>query len=108
MSANTDNPRPWKKDVLKGEWSHGWNGDTCAVWGVAIVIGADKKQKVANAHLIAEAGTVLHQTGMTPGELAERVEYLNEYIIRLEMDAERLEDTVKELRSELDWRLNRE
>lgn len=76
----TTESRPWKKDVTKGEWESGWNGHTCAVWGVAIVLGFDTKQCNANRELIAEAGTTLHQTGMTPGELAERVEMLEELI----------------------------
>lgn len=88
MSAN-DNPRPWKKNVTGGEWeatNYGYeqnsvNGkygqEICSVW------------KEANSLLLTEAGTVLHQTGMTPGELAERVREL-----KFE-----LEDALEELKS---------
>ena len=91
---SVDNPRPWKKDVTKGEWEVGdydeHLGYDCMTGGihtgVAVLDGAHYGQKwcepvadeakakmLADAQLIAEAGTVFHQTGMTPGELAERV-----------------------------------
>ena len=31
----------------------GWNGDMCAVWGVAIVLGDSREEKEARARLIA-------------------------------------------------------
>jgi hypothetical protein len=89
----TTESRPWKKYVTKGEWvwkiSKGtedcgsfesqdgdvicWFGDSeqfypTSGWGPT---KADRK-------LILEASRVLHQTGMTPGELAERVRELEE------------------------------
>jgi len=82
MNTDSDNPRPWKKDVTKGEWSY----DTGLPFNIysddatGSIIGTTsgfkfaprpEAEKEANARLAVEAGTVLHQTGMTPGELAE-------------------------------------
>lgn len=39
---------------------------------------ADEAQMAANARLIAEAGTVHHETGLTPRQLVERVKELEE------------------------------
>jgi hypothetical protein len=89
MLSSNDNPRPWKKDVTKGEWKFYTepqpNG--CPIIGTirGLMVAqiahstkdpSQKDEAIANAHLLTEAGTVLHQTGMTPGELAERVEEL--------------------------------
>lgn len=38
----------------------------------------DHDQRKANARLIAEAGTVAHETGLTPRQLVERVKELEE------------------------------
>lgn len=105
MNANTDNPRPWKKDVTKGEWSisplegkyYGSrvnlpDGDVIVVWtpdhfaspfasereianGWEPQDGHDHvedRASYANSRLLVEAANTLHQTGMTPGELAEQ------------------------------------
>ena len=88
---NVDNPRPWKKDVTKGEWVWKEESDTdCGSFkpmggGERVCwFGSDEEYynqcgtppNEADRELILEASRVLHQTGMTPGELAERVKEL--------------------------------
>lgn len=41
-----------------------------------IALGDTKERAIANANLIAEAGTVHHETGLTPRQLVERVKEL--------------------------------
>jgi hypothetical protein len=41
------------KSQTKAAW--GWNGDMCAVWGVAIVLGDSRKEKERRARVIAAA-----------------------------------------------------
>lgn len=52
------------------------------MWGecfVAQCFGfSDPDEALANARLIAEAGTVHHETGLTPSQLVERVKELEE------------------------------
>lgn len=61
--------------------NHGKIGDTCASKFIYVdgkkmrECEADEIAK-ANAHLIAEAFTVAHETGLTPRQLAERCEKL--------------------------------
>lgn len=43
---------------------------------------ADEAQMAANARLIAEAGTVFHNTGLSPVQLVERVKELEDALIR--------------------------
>lgn len=51
---------PVQKENIVGrtteEW--GWNGDMCAVWGVAIVLGDSREEKERRARIIANAITV--------------------------------------------------
>jgi len=93
---NTDNPRPWKKDVTKGEWKWKVNKGTedCGSFessgGGQVVCWFGDSERFyptsgisparADRELILEASRVLHQTGMTPGELAERVGKLEGYL----------------------------
>jgi hypothetical protein len=39
----------------KREWTWGWNGDICAVWAHAIVLGETRAEKEKKATLIAAA-----------------------------------------------------
>ena len=90
---NADNPRPWKKDVTKGEWKvRKYNRElTVSKFKPVDVLRGDHALRISantegdsDAELIAEAGTVFHQTGMTPGELAERVAALAAQVEELE------------------------
>lgn len=113
----TTESRPWKKDVTEGEWRlskvvepyeaddelndvkgvfisiqdwrsyNGWHDDAIVVWG---------DDAEANAELILEARETLHQTGMTPGELAERVK-------ELEATVKEFKQEIVELQKELSW-----
>ena len=41
------------RSKVKSGW--GWNGDMCAVWGVAIVLGETREDKERHARIIAAA-----------------------------------------------------
>lgn len=70
MSANT---RPWKKDVTPGEWVLDWGGHLYSPSNLQLVVVVQHSPSTqANVALIKEATKTLHQTGMTPGELAEQ------------------------------------
>lgn len=101
----TTESRPWKKDVTKGEWIT--DEEYAAEGGKFRVVRNSAFQyavgefltSYADAQLVAEAGTVLHQTGMTPGELAERVEHLEsllaecaEHLLNAKLQIEYLHD----------------
>ena len=45
--------------------------------------GVRESERIANAQLIAEAGTVLHETGLTPRQLAEQRAELLEALTQL-------------------------
>lgn len=100
----TTESRTWKKYVTKGEWVWKINKGTedCGSFesqdGDVICWFGDSEQfyptsgvppTKADRKLILEASRVLHKTGMTPGELAERVK---------ELEFE-LEDALEELKS---------
>jgi len=57
----------------------GWNGDMCAVWGEAILIGETRKVKEERARLFAAA----------PDLLAAAIKALNECCDLIETDAGR-------------------
>lgn len=79
----TPTPGPWFSTPTIGKYGHvsssntlgaDCGGDIAVVWGV-------KGNAEADARLIAEAGTVAHETGLTPRQLAEqRAELLAEAI----------------------------
>ena len=72
--------------------------------GLAVAYGCDDvpdegaRVAEANARLIAEAGTVLHETGLTPRQLAEQRAELLEALQRLEKAGENMRNTVVESR----------
>ena len=90
--------------ITQHEKGWGWNGDVCAVFGVAIVIGAtgedpakDRSEKESKAELIAEAFNVAHETGLTPRQLAEQRKELLEAattLIACDFGANGWDDTV--------------
>lgn len=79
----------------KGEWTvEPIDGNCCEVMcdsGYYIATCHDgvrsESNAIANARLIAEAGTVHHETGLTPRQLAERVKELEVALIRAESAA---------------------
>ena len=103
--STDNNPRPWKKDVTIGEWrfvEYGDNdcGNITGLGGAVIChFGSDipyenqcgNPPSIADQALMIEAGTVFHQTGMTPGELAEENKTLASKIKGLKKKIQRLE-----------------
>lgn len=78
-SGHTPTPGPWeisdknRTNVMHGKraiCSTGGYQDSSDIEGVALT-------NEANARLIAEAGTVAHETGLTPRQLADEVENMN-------------------------------
>lgn len=75
--ASKPTPGPWTVSGLGGPWE-----STLRIrapsWGLVAQIGVDPGmphwdlQQRANAALIAEAGTVHHETGLTPRQLVEQ------------------------------------
>lgn len=61
---------PCRVDTLNGAISVSWSSNHDG--------GAREREAEANARLIAEAGTVHHETGLTPRQLVERVKELEE------------------------------
>lgn len=59
---------PCRVDTLNGAISVSWSSNHDC--------GAREREAEANARLIAEAGTVHHETGLTPRQLVERVKEL--------------------------------
>ena len=49
-----------------------YRGGICNVHSAEYIGGITRSESEANASLIAEAGTVYHETGLTPRELAEQ------------------------------------
>ncbi len=97
--------------ITQHEKGWGWNGDVCAVFGVAIVIGAtgedpakDRSEKESKAELIAEAFNVATETGLTPRQLAEQrnelLEALESICFRWDTkNTEKLEQAIEDARA---------
>lgn len=87
MSAiETSKPTP-------GPWFVDGSGASAIVRGgdmtiVAVRHRLDKHTHEANAHIIAEAGTVYHETGKTPRQLADEVERLTAQVESLTAEVE--------------------
>lgn len=59
----------------------GWNGDMCAVWGEAIVLGETRQEKEARAQLFVRAPGLLTENERLREVLAEaklQIEYLHD------------------------------
>ena len=76
-------PGPWVAVGSGGPWEQRIS-IRAAHWGTVAAVGVDPSlphwdgPQRANARLIAEAGTVAHETGLTPRQLVERVKELEE------------------------------
>jgi hypothetical protein len=74
-------PGPWEVRGIGGPWEQRLP-IRAPNWGVVAHVGVDPGlphwdgPQRANARLIAEAGTVHHETGLTPRQLVERVKEL--------------------------------
>jgi hypothetical protein len=72
MSENKPTPGPWVLDPVNDVFAA--NGEL-----VAVLNGySSEEQLVPNAALIAEAGTVYHETDLTPRQLVEQRDALRE------------------------------
>lgn len=100
-------PGPWfarRHGVIVGGAAHQYtNGEAMDQLAMACVLAhstADDPvaERDANTRLIAEAGTVLHETGLTPRQLAESRAELLEALQRLEKAGENMRNTVVESR----------
>jgi hypothetical protein len=86
----TTESRPWKKYVTKGEWIADFGSHLLSPSSLRLIaVVQHGPSQAADVIFIKEASKVFHQTGMTPGELAERVREL-----KFE-----LEDALEELKS---------
>lgn len=98
---------PW--EYVPGTEHHGpyvagpWGGDICDCYamsnpmaasvrngGTSFPINHQGESAEANAQLIAEAGTVAHETGLTPRQLAERCKELEAALSDLAVLFERM------------------
>ena len=76
-------PGPWVAVGSGGPWEQRIS-IRAANWGTVAAVGVDPSlphwdgPQRANARLIAEAGTVHHETGLTPRQLVGRVKELEE------------------------------
>ena len=76
-------PGPWVAVGSGGPWEQRIS-IRAANWGTVAAVGVDPSlphwdgPQRANARLIAEAGTVFHETQCTPRQLVERVKELEE------------------------------
>lgn len=76
-------PGPWVAVGSGGPWEQRIS-IRAANWGTVAAVGVDPSlphwdgPQRANARLIAEAGTVRHETGLSPRQLVERVKELEE------------------------------
>lgn len=76
-------PGPWVAVGSGGPWEQRIS-IRAANWGTVAAVGVDPSlphwdgPQRANARLIAEAGTVHHETGLTPSQLVGRVKELEE------------------------------
>ena len=81
----TEQSRKW----TRGKWTHDVDlylyAGTCQIGKV--YLGENDE---ANAALIAEAGTVANETGLTPRQLAERIVELEAALLGLEVTANTL------------------
>ena len=81
-------PGPWEVRGIGGPWEQRLP-IRAPNWGVVAHVGVDPGlphwdgPQRANARLIAEAGTVHHETGLTPRQLVERVKELEEALRNL-------------------------
>lgn len=73
---------PWNVTTHNGQYEVRHDGSADHRWHVADVYPAAAEAE-ANALLIAEAGTVYHETGLTPRQLAERVAELEKALQRI-------------------------
>lgn len=75
-------PGPWtvvgsKTKYVESRIRSGWVQEIASIGPTEADNGYGPQQE-ANARLIAEAGTVAHETGLTPRQLVERVKELEE------------------------------
>ena len=85
-------PGPWVAVGSGGPWEQRIS-IRAANWGTVAAVGVDPSlphwdgPQRANARLIAEAGTVHHETGLTPRQLVEQRDALVERVKELEAAA---------------------
>lgn len=111
MTKLSHTPGPWK---LKGEVSKYASGVDFVDVGtevqfIATVHGLSERQARANAALIAEAGTVATETGMTPRQLVDSRTELLDMVHKYDDEVQRLKGIRAELLEALQnlmWRFD--
>lgn len=81
-------PGPWtvvgsKTKYVESRIRSGWVQEIASIGPTEADNGYGPQQE-ANARLIAEAGTVAHETGLTPRQLVERVKEMEEALRNLD------------------------
>lgn len=94
-------PGPWVAVGSGGPWEQRIS-IRAANWGTVAAVGVDPSlphwdgPQRANARLIAEAGTVHHETGLTPRQLVERVKELEDTLDHMAKSMTRQLDLIAE------------
>jgi hypothetical protein len=83
--STTHTPGPWHADKLpSGDYRIIYNATRN--WLAKVYCDGESEAAKADAALIAEAGTILHETGLTPRQLAERCKELEGVLTFVQSD----------------------